>query len=285
MAIAKDRPAATWRNFAAWSAIGVVFYGLMVSGISLFLNGEGLVAILTSEVGALVGLGLLFSAASVGFSMRKADVNPRRLRNFLISNVAAIAVFLLVMWVLRTLTGAAARDAMGISEWAAAVLGAALIFFASLGGLALAGVHARADLIDDEDAADQMRERGRVMLYSYVWTAACGLLLIGLSLAGAGGLLASEPVPTLAGILVLLGAATALSIAVWRLMDELDRTLSQEAGNIAFYLILLLGGGWAMLAHLGFVAAAAPLDWLTMFTFIMFAAGFIAVGRRRLLTR
>jgi hypothetical protein len=49
-------------------------------------------------------------------------------------------------------------------------------------------------------------------------------------------------------------------------------------------LVLALGGGWAMLAHLGFVAAPAPLDWLTMFTILMFVAAFIAAGRRKLLT-
>jgi hypothetical protein len=85
--------------------------------------------------------------------------------------------------------------------------------------------------------------------------------------------------------LVLIAVLTALGIAAWRLSDELGRTLSREAGNMAFYLILLLGGGWAMLAHLGVVAAPAPLDWLTLFAVLLFVASFIAVGRRKLLTR
>ncbi len=50
-------------------------------------------------------------------------------------------------------------------------------------------------------------------------------------------------------------------------------------------MILVLGGSWAMLAHLGFVAAPAPLDWLTLFAVLLFAASFIAVGRRRMLGR
>jgi len=29
----------------------------------------------------------------------------------------------------------------------------------------------------------------------------------------------------------------------------------------------------------------APLDWLTLLTLLMFAAGFIALGRRKLLSR
>jgi hypothetical protein len=48
-------------------------------------------------------------------------------------------------------------------------------------------------------------------------------------------------------------------------------------------LIVAIGGGWSILAHLCFVLAPTPLDWLTMFTLIMFAASFIAVGRRGLL--
>ena len=112
--------------------------------------------------------------------------------------------------------------------------------------------------------------------------AACGLLLIGLSLAGPGGVL--SPAAALAGALVLIAVLIALGIAVWRLSDELGRTLSREAGNMAFYLILLLGGGWAMLAHLGVVVGPAPLDWLTLVTVLLFVASFIAVARRKLLT-
>ena len=61
--------------------------------------------------------------------------------------------------------------------------------------------------------------------------------------------------------------------------------MSRETGNAAFYLIVVIGGGWAILAHLGFVPAPAPLDWLTMITLTMFAASFIVVGRRGLLKR
>jgi hypothetical protein len=47
--------------------------------------------------------------------------------------------------------------------------------------------------------------------------------------------------------LPLIAALFVLGIATWRLSDELTRTLSYETGNMAFYLILVLGGGWAML--------------------------------------
>lgn len=65
----------------------------------------------------------------------------------------------------------------------------------------------------------------------------------------------------------------------------MDRTLSHETGSLAFYLVLGLGGGWALLAHLGFAAAPAALDWLTLFIVLLFAASVIAVARRNLFTR
>jgi hypothetical protein len=281
MAMTIEKPTSKWRNFAIWSAVGAVYYVLIVSGISLLLNGEGPIAIARSEVAAVVGGALIFSAASVGFSMRNSPINPRRVRNFLISSCVALAVFLLGAWSFSQLVDPGIRDALEVSEWVAAMLGFLLIFFALMGSLALASVRSGADFIENEEAAEQLRERGRLHLYSLAWMLACGLSLIGLSLAGSGSLL--SPAPALAGVLLLIAVAIALSVAVWQIMDELDRTLSQEAGNIAFYLILLAGGGWAMLAHLGFVPGPAPLDWLTMFTVTMFAAAIIAAGRRKLL--
>ncbi len=108
-----------------------------------------------------------------------------------------------------------------------------------------------------------------------------GLTLVLLSLAGPGGAL--SPTIALVAVLVLLGIATVLTVAMWPLLDELPRTMSRETGNAAFYLIVVIGGGWSILAHLGFAPAPTPLDWLTMFTLIMFAASFIAVGRQGLL--
>jgi hypothetical protein len=283
MAMTIDESTSKWRNFGIWSAVGAAFYVLIVSGMSLVLNGEGLLAIAKSKAAGQLGLALIFTAACVGFSMRNKPLSLRRARNFLISSLVTFAVFLLGVWGFASFVGPEIRQAVGASEWVAAALGVVLIFFALMGGFAVASAHTGADLIDNEEAAEDMRERGRLMVYSLAWMVTCGLSLIGLSLAAPGSLL--SPAPALVGVLLLIAVAIALSIAVWRIMDELDRTLSQEAGNIAFYLVLLLGGGWAMLAHLGFVAGPAPLDWLTMFTVMMFVASFIAAGRRKLLIR
>lgn len=279
--MSKSEPAPNWRNFAAWSVIGAAFYGAVLWGFVSLTSGDSLWAVLQSrEVAPIIGLGLAVSMATTGFTGRKRRISLRTVRNFVIRDAVAVAVCLLLLWGLISL---ARYGALGVSEWAAAATGAGVIFFAVLGALATASVRTGADLIDDEMASEDMRDRGRLFFLNFLWMGACGLLLVMAGLAGSGGLL--PPTAALAGALVLIVLLTGLGLAVWRLTDELDRTLSYEAGNMAFYLVLAVGGGWAMLAHLDFVEGPAPLDWLTMLTVLMFTASIIAVARRKLLMR
>lgn len=281
--MANEEPMSKWRNFAAWSAMGAAVYVLAVWGAISLVSEDSISAILRSkEATGLLGLGLIFSATMVGFTSWKRPITPRSVRNFVIRDAVSIIVFLLFVWGFTTLARAGALGTIGASEWVAAITGLVLVVVACLGIFVTVSLHAGANLVDDEMAADDMRERGRLILCSLAWIAACGLLLIVLSLAGPGGML--PPETALAGALVLIAVLTLLGIAAWRLSDELGRTLSYEAGNMAFYLILVLGGGWAMLAHLGFAGAPAPLDWLTIFTVLLFVASFLVVGRRKLLT-
>lgn len=282
--MANHAPMSTWRNFAAWSAAGAVAYILAMWGAcSLVYWDVAGVMLRSKQAAALLGLGLLVSMATTGLTGRKRPLTFRNLRNFMIRYTAAMVVSLLFAGGFIAAHRAGVLGGMGISEWVAAVTGSALVVLAIVGTLATASVHTRADLIDDEGTAEEMRERTRLLLLSFVWTAAYGLLLIGLGLAGPGGVL--SPAVAIAAALALIAVLTVLGIAAWRLSDELGRTLSNETGNIAFYLILVLGSFWAMLAHLGFLAAPAPLDWVTLFTVLMFVASFIAIGRRNLLTR
>lgn len=278
--MANDNPMPTWHNFAAWSAAGAIVYILVVWAAISLLHQDPMDAILRpTQVTAELGVALIFSMAVAGFSNRKRPVGLRTLRNFLVQNLAAITAFLLVIWGFSAL---ARTEAIGASGWVAAVTGATLIVLACLGAFFTASAQTGAGLIDDEAAAEDMRDRGRLFLYSFAWTAACGLLLIMLSLSGREGVL--SPTIALAGALVLVAVLIVLTIAAWRLSDELGRTLSHETGNMAFYLIWVVGSGWAMLAHLGFVAAPEPLDWVTLFTVLLFAASFIVLGRRKMLT-
>lgn len=171
---------------------------------------------------------------------------------------------------------------IGGSELVAAAMGITLLFVGLMGIIGVARAHMGARFMDP-DLADEMRERARLFLCSFTWVAACGLLFVVLSLAGPGGVLSQTT--ALASALALVAVLVVLGIATWRLSDELLRTLSYEGGNLAFYLIFALGGGWAILAHLGLVVTPAPLDWLTMLTMFMLAGSFIAAGRRNLLRR
>jgi hypothetical protein len=284
MAMANDERAPTWGNFAAWSAAAALPYIVAVWGSATILHQDIMISMIRSPAAAaFVGLGLIVAMAAAGFTSRKRPMTLRHFRNFAIRDAVVIAVFLLVLWGFTAASRAGALEAMGASERAAAAAGSLLAIVAFLGMLVLASAHTKVDVIDDEMAAEELRERGRLMLCSFVWIVACGLLLIGLSLSGPGGLV--PPAAALAGALVLIAVLIALGIAASRLSDELGRTLSRETGHMAFYLILAVGGSWAMLAHLGFVAGPTPIDWLTLFVVLLFAASFIAVGRRKLLTR
>ena len=281
--MANDTLMPTWRNFAAWSLVGAIFTLAAWGGIMLLHGGRMSAALPSGKVAAILALTLILATLVTGFTGRKRPVSLRTFRNYLVLNLAAAALLLSAIGGFSALAGAGALGAMSASTWAAALTGLVLAAFALLGVLATAGARMGAGLIEDQAAAEDMRERWRLFLYSFLWMAVCGLLLIVLGLAGPGGVLPRAP--ALAGALLLIAILILLAIAARRLSDELVRTLSNETGNIAFHLILAVGGGWAMLAHLGFVAAPAPLDWLTLFIVLMFVASFIAAGRRNLLTR
>lgn len=283
MAMATEKHTSKWRNFMIWSAVGGIVYVLAVLGISSLRHEGVLGTIFKSEkVAALTGLGLILSAAWVGFSSRNSPISLRNVRKFLISSAVAVAICALPLWGFPALIRTVSLSTMGVSEMVAALLGLTLLIFALLFTLPLAAAHAGARFMPAESVAE-VRRRGRSPIYSLIATAAMGLTLILLSFAGPGGAL--SPAVGLAVVLVLLAITTALSFAAWPLMDEMSHTISRETGNAAFYLILLLGGGWAMLAHLGFVAGPTPLDWLTMFALFMFVASFIAAARRGLFKR
>lgn len=281
MAIASGKT--DWRNVVAWSAVGAGFCILAMWGAVWLIRGGAPDAILAAMLGSTasavtLALTLAVSVATFGYSFRKRPFTLRTLRNSAISQLAMIAPLGLLGWGLVSLAKA---DMLTGSAWAAALTGAVVIAICCLGSLTVASVHTRTELVEDPGAAEDMRERTRLLLYSFAAMIACGLTLIVLALAGPAGAIA--PATALIATLALVAVQAVLGVACWRLMDELDRTLSKECGNLTFYLIALIGGGWAMLGHLGFAIAPAPLDWLTLLTILMFAASFIVMGRRKLL--
>jgi len=282
IAMATEDSMSKWRNFASWSAAGGLL--VLVMAIAAIVagsrSGDPLAAIVASGTDPRVVLALLLSMAVVGLSSLSKAFTWWRFRNFVIFSAATAVIAMLAIAGIRTLTNTGSYGTMDASRWAAAGTGLVLLSLGILISLVRAAARTGWTLVEAEQA-ETVRERRYLLSLSCFIFAAMGLTLMLLSLAGPHS--AVSPLAALAGALLLCIVTAALTVAAWRAMDELDRTLSYETGNIAFYLTLLLGGGWALLAHLGFATAAAPLDWLTMLTAMSFVASFIAVGRRKLL--
>ena len=144
----------------------------------------------------------------------------------------------------------------------------------------LAGIafpRAGAKFLNVEDA-DEIAEQKAMFTLSGLGMAMAGVALIVVALGGEGGVI----VPRMALVLYALLAvgATVVSIRSVRLQDELMAAMGRETAGTAFYLLALVGGTWAVLAHLGFAPAPAPLDWLTMLWSLMLLAAFIVVAQK-----
>lgn len=137
-----------------------------------------------------------------------------------------------------------------------------------------------ARFLNVEDA-DELREQKQGMACSGAAMVSLGVGLLALALAAPDG-----PLPNL--IALILGAGglivgTTLSLLVYRVCDELMLAVSLEAGAITYGLIVVVLGGWAMLAHVGYAVGPRPLDLLTSFYVLVLIATFIAAGRRGML--
>jgi hypothetical protein len=177
-------------------------------------------------------------------------------------------------WAIGALSGADMFHAGGPSETAAAFVGLIHVSF----GLTAAGIRATARFEPDAERADELRQEGRALLLGAVALIAAGLSLIVLSLAGPGR--AIGPVP---GAVMAIGLNLFALIVAWvrlRGMDELNREMTRDAGRLAFAWTSLFGGTWAALAHLGFLRAPAPLDWLALMGGFSFVAGIVALAKR-----
>ena len=270
-----------WPNALRWGVIGFIIYGVVMSGaIALMRRGDLAVVFGTSKTDEILALALLVASLGTALGQRNLPVSPRTFRNFLIWNATGLSVFALVMLGLHKLAGAQALKALSLSATIALWVGLVLFFFAIVGLLHVAAAHTRIHLLT-EDQHEAILDRVRALSYGLFAAAAIGLTLVVMSLAGPGGPLPPMTALFMVGVLIVVRAT--LGLAMRPLLDELSRALGRETGSSAFYLITIIGGGWSILAQLGFVPAPAPLDWLTLLTVTMFAASFIAAGRHGLL--
>jgi hypothetical protein len=173
-------------------------------------------------------------------------------------------------------------EGLGISREIAGLVGVIYILTGLVVALGAARPSVGAKLLNVEDA-DELREGKRMLMPSSAAMVLLGGVLILLALAGPVGPLA--PGLSVGGAVLMLAIASWLGTIAQRLTDEMQRDLNRDATASAFSLLLLIGGGWAMLAHTDFVTGPAPFDWLTMFSVVLLLATFWQAGRRGLMTR
>ncbi len=158
----------------------------------------------------------------------------------------------------------------------------ALVYLLTAGAIAIGLVNPKAGarFLNVEDPEELDEQRG-MLLYSTIGMAVAGLALLIVALSSKSGPI--DPMAALVSYTVLSVLAVFTSLKSIKFQDELMRAVGKEAGSTSFYLVVLVGGTWALLAHLGFVGGPAPLDWLTMFWALMLLAAFIVTGRRGML--
>lgn len=144
----------------------------------------------------------------------------------------------------------------------------------------LAGVvapKAGATFLNVEDA-EELREQKFMLGMSGTGMATAGAALLIAALAEPLGPISRTTVVVL--FAALMTVSVIASLASRKHQDELMRAVGKETGAMAFYLIFFIGGGWALAAHLDYVAGPAPLDWLSMFWALGLLAAFIVVAKR-----
>lgn len=193
----------------------------------------------------------------------------------------AVSGFLASLVFLK-LTGVSSADGLGLSREIAGLVGVIYILTGLVVALGVVRPGVGAKLLNVEDA-EELRENKRMLSLSSVAMVLLGTALILLALSGPVGPLAPEL--SLGGAVLAIAIATWLSVISQRLTDEMQRDLTRDATASAFSLLLVIGGGWTMLTHTGFVAGPAPLDWLTMSAVFLLCATFWQAWRRGLMLR
>ncbi len=163
----------------------------------------------------------------------------------------------------------------------AALVGSLLLLCGLFVGIGVINPSIGAKFLNVEDA-DELREQQVLLRYSTLGVLALGIMMFCLALAAPAGPLSPIFVLVIAVFLVALTFFT--SKRQLAASDELMRSVSQETASSAFYGMFVVGGGWAMLTHLGYIKGPQALDWVTMFVAATLISTFWVCGRRGLLT-
>ncbi|QWC56209.1 hypothetical protein F7D01_03095 [Erythrobacter sp. 3-20A1M] len=147
-------------------------------------------------------------------------------------------------------------------------------------GLGLFIPNLGARFLNVEDS-DELREQRVQLAFASAGMMAAGIALMIAALAAPAGPIAA-PV-ALAGFAIAMLIFVITSVGTAKRQDEFMRAISREAAAMAFYLTVLTGGTWTLLAHLGMITGPAALDWLTMLWAVLLVAAFGVCATRGLL--
>ncbi|MDE1466981.1 hypothetical protein [Aurantiacibacter sp. D1-12] len=207
----------------------------------------------------------------------EAAEKKRKLKKTLFAlAMGGVVGFLGAMAVMRVLESERFASG-GASVEVASLVGMIYLVTGLFVGLGALVPNAGAKVLNVEDA-DELREQRAMLLYSSIGMVVAAIALIVVAHGGAAG--AINPDVALGVYIVTSIIAVAVSLKSRRHSDELMRAVSTETASMSFYLLALIGGTWAVLAHLQYVTAPTPLDWLTMFWSLMLLAAFIVTAKR-----
>lgn len=170
------------------------------------------------------------------------------------------------------------------SRLAAAATGIIYVLMGLFVGIGALAPGAGAKFLNVEDADEILAERKSIGPGA-IGALLIGLLLMALALTPGGGLPgALSPDIALAIAAACLAGVLAVGWWVRGTVDEFNRQMGVESSAIAMNASLLLFGGWAALAHVGYVQWITPLGLLAGFALLELAAIFWVVGKRGMLT-
>lgn len=181
---------------------------------------------------------------------------------------------------LLRLAGDGEPSVIDLSTFAAVLVGVMLIMCMAIVGICYSfpKVGIAMKMIEDiEQWEDERTMHGLSCLGGFAY----GLALIMLALAEPMGMVGNAwLLAALGGLAVLI---TYTSVRLLREYDELWQGVNSESSVIAFYMTLIVGGVWSVLAHLNFIPALAPLDWITLMTAACVVGAVVAAQKRGML--
>ncbi|WP_340587117.1 hypothetical protein [Erythrobacter alti] len=211
----------------------------------------------------------------------EAAEKKRRLKKTVFAMLLGGVVGFLGSFGLMQLADSGALGSLDASREIAALVGMLYVVTAAAIGFGLMSPTAGAKFLNVEDP-EELREQKGMLGNSALGMATAGVALMVLAIAAPAGPIGQGAALAVFAVLMLVAVIT--SIASMKKQDELMKAVGSEAGAMTYYLLLLVGGTWSLLAHLGFIAGPQPLDWLTMFWALMLLGAFIVTAKRGMLT-